>query len=260
MEIRMDGRSALITGASKGLGRAMALKFAESGANVAIAARRPDVLEEARAAIDAAGPGKAVAVSCDVSDAAQLQSMYDTVVAELGQVDVLVNNAGTSKRGPFLELTDEEWQHDFDLKLFAAIRLCRLTFPGMKERKWGRIINILNTGAKAPPAGGAPTAVTRAAGLAMTKVLAGEGAPHNVLVNALCTGLLVTEQHERRHAREQSNISFEEFVAKQGKTVPLGRMGDPEEYANVACLLASDAGSYVTGTAINIDGGRCPVV
>ncbi len=260
MDVRLDGKRALITGASRGLGLAMAKKFASSGGDVAICARRSDVLEEARAEIEAVAEARVAAYRCDVSDAAAINDLYRLFVGDFGQLDILVNNAGTSIRGPFETLTDEIWREDFDLKLFAAIRLARLALPGMKERRWGRILNILNTGAKAPPAEGAPTAVTRAAGMALTKVLAGEGGPHGVLVNALLTGYFVTEQWQRRHARDPKGKTFEEFVVEMGNLVPVGRMGDPEEYANIACFLASDAASYITGTAINVDGGRCPVV
>jgi NAD(P)-dependent dehydrogenase (short-subunit alcohol dehydrogenase family) len=171
-----------------------------------------------------------------------------------------VNNAGTSQRAPFLQVSDALWQDDLDLKLFAAIRLTRLAFPGMIGRRWGRVINVLNTGAKAPPAEGAPTAVSRAAGMALTKVLSQEGAKHNVLVNALLVGLIDSDQHRRRHAAEQSNESYDEWLAKLGKAVPLGRYGKAEEFAATALFLCSDAGGYVTGTAINVDGGRSPVV
>lgn len=264
MQISLQDRTALITGGSRGLGLAMAKKFAGAGADVAIVARRPDVLEEARAAIASVAPAgsasKVVAIRGDVGQAGEVERIFEEAREELGRVDILVNNAGTSATGPFESITDEVWQADFELKLFAAIRLARLALPAMKERAWGRIINVLNSGAKAPPARGAPTAVTRAAGMALTKVLASEYAPHNVLVNAICTGILVTEQWEGRHAGREDGTSFEEFIAEQGKSVPLGRMGDPEEFANLACFLASDAASYITGCAINVDGGRSPVV
>jgi NAD(P)-dependent dehydrogenase (short-subunit alcohol dehydrogenase family) len=239
----------------------MGLAFAKAGAEVALLARREDVLEAAREEIAAAG-GKALAYACDVTDAAALADTFARAEADLGKIDVLVNNAGTSQTGAFLEITDEVWQADFDLKFFAAVRLCRLAFPGMKARRWGRILNVLNIGAKAPGAGSAPTSVSRAAGMALTKVLAGEGAPHNILVNALLTGFIKSEQWTRRHANEAPDKSYDAFlddmVVERG--IPLGRLGETEEFANVACFLASDAGSYVTGTAINIDGGRSPVV
>lgn len=260
MEIRMDGRKALITGGSLGLGRAMAARFVEAGAEVAIASRRAAVLDEAKAEILAQTKGRVETYPCDVADPEQIEELYRRANADLGQIDILVNNAGTSATGKFEEITDEEWQADLDLKLFAAIRLSRLAFPAMKRRRWGRIINVLNAHAKAPAPNSAPTAVSRAAGMALTKVLAGEGAPHNVLVNALCTGLIVTDQWLQRQMRDHSDQTFEQFTADVGKRVPIGRMGEAEEFANAACFLASDAGSYITGTAINVDGGLSPVV
>ncbi len=261
MELRMSGRNALITGGSKGLGLAIARSFAEAGANVAIVAREPQGLEEARSAITgAAANAKVVTVAADVAGADGCRKAFEAADKAFSRVDVLVNNAGTSQRGPFVELTDEIWQHDIDLKLFAAIRLCRLAFPGMKERRWGRIINVLNTGAKAPPPTGAPTAVTRAAGMALTKVLSGEGAPHNVLFNALLVGNIESNQWVKRHAAENKGRSLSDYYAEMGKRIPMGRVGTSQEFANMALFLASDAGSYITGTAINVDGGLSPVV
>ena len=260
MEISLAGRAAIVTGGSRGLGLAIATSFAASGADVAILARRPDVLAEAKEAITRTAKGRVAAFACDVSQASEIARAHAEVTASLGRVDILVNNAGTSRHGAFEDLTDETWQEDLDLKLFAAIRLTRLVWPGMKERRWGRVINVLNIGAKAPAARGAPTAVSRAAGMALTKILAGEGAPHNILVNALLVGIIVSEQWERRHATEGANASFDDYIARMGESVPLKRMGKPEEFASVACFLASDAASYVTGTAINVDGGRSPVV
>lgn len=262
MEARMDGRIALITGGSEGLGRAMAATFAAAGAEVAIAARRRDVLAQAAEDIAAETGQRVIGYPADVADADEVQALWRAVEEDFGRVDVLVNNAGTSQTGAFEEITDEVWQQDLDLKLFAAIRLCRLALPGMKARRWGRIINILNTAAKAPRAGSAPTAVSRAAGMALTKVLAGEGAPYNVLVNGLCTGIIESEQWTRRHqklAPEQSRADFLASMATE-RGLPMGRLGTAQEYANMACFLASDAGSYISGTAINIDGNLSPVV
>jgi NAD(P)-dependent dehydrogenase (short-subunit alcohol dehydrogenase family) len=129
----------------------------------------------------------------------------------------------------------------------------------MKTRKWGRIISVLNIGAKAPGADSAPTSISRAAQLAFTKVLSQEGAPYNVLANSLHVGVIVSDQIVRRHRREGANISLDEMIAQAGRAVPLGRMGRAEEFANVACFMASDAASYVTGTSINVDGGRSPI-
>jgi 3-oxoacyl-[acyl-carrier protein] reductase len=260
MDVRLDGKSAIITGASKGLGLAMAKEFAASGANVAILARDPGGLAEAEATVKAGASGKVATFACDVSKAADISKTFDAVVKAFGQVDILVNNAGTSRAMPSMDITDEIWQEDLDLKLFAAIRLTRLVWPGMKDRKWGRIINVLNLGAKAPKANGAPTAVSRAAGMALMKVLSNEGAPHGILVNGMLVGLIDSEQHRRRHAAGGTNTPYEDFRAKMGANVPLGRIGKAEEFAAMACFLCSDLAGFTTGTAINMDGGASPVV
>ena len=224
----------------------------------ALAGRRKDALDQAKEIIAKVAHTKIVPISADVSRAEDCARAFAEGAKALGQIDVLVNNAGTSQRGDFETVTDAVWQADLDLKLFAAIRLARAALPGMKARKWGRIINILNTGAKAPKASSAPTSVTRAAGMALTKVLANEGAPHNVLVNALLVGLIESEQHEKKVGGNTQKLA--ELYDQMGKGVPLGRVGKAEEFANMALFLASDAGSYITGTAINIDGGTSPVV
>jgi NAD(P)-dependent dehydrogenase (short-subunit alcohol dehydrogenase family) len=260
MEVRLDGRSAIITGASKGLGLAMAKEFAASGADVAILARRADVLEEAKRIVSDGASGRVATFVCDVAKADDISRTFAAVVSAFGKVDILVNNAGLSRALPSDQITDEIWQEDLELKLFAAIRFCRLVWPGMKERKWGRIISVLNLGAKAPRANGAPTAVSRAAGMALMKVLAGEGAPHGILVNGMLVGLIDSDQHVRRHATQGANEPYHEFRAKLGAGVPLGRIGKAEEFAAMACFLCSDLAGFTTGAAINMDGGASPVV
>ena len=259
MEITMKDRVAIVTGGSKGIGIAVARRFAESGARVAILARGADELKAARQQLAKDGLEVRDYV-CDVSKAADISRTYEKVAADFGKVDVLVNNAGTSRAMAFETVTDEIWQEDLDLKLFAAIRLGRLVWPGMRERKWGRIINVLNVGAKAPAAASTPTSVSRAAGMALTKAMANEGGPHNILVNAMLVGLIVSDQWVKRHAAKAPDTDFGAFTRDLAKGVPLGRMGTAEEFANLACFLASEQGSYITGTAINVDGGRSPVV
>jgi NAD(P)-dependent dehydrogenase (short-subunit alcohol dehydrogenase family) len=258
MDIKLTGRKAVITGGSKGIGLAIARTFAEAGADVAIMARGQAALDEAAAAIGTRSGQQVLALSCDVRRADDITAGFARVTAALGHIDILVNNAGTSQAHPFETVTDADWQDDIDLKLFAAIRLIRLAWPGMKERRWGRIINVLNVGAKAPRPASVPTSVTRAAGMALTKALAGEGAPHGILVNGLLVGFIESDQWVQRAAK--LGVPLAEFLANMGKQVPMGRVGTAQEFANVACFLASDAASYVTGTAINVDGDRCPVV
>lgn len=265
MDTSLQGRVALITGGSLGLGLATATAFYRAGARVAIVARRADPLEAARAAIeahaDAAPPGARIAAyTCDVANPEQIVDAHRRIVEALGPIDILVNNAGQSAGGPFMQITDAAWQADLDLKLFAAIRLTRLVWPHMQANRWGRIINLLNVYAKTPDANTAPTSVSRAAGMALSKVLANEGAPHNILVNALLIGFIRSDQIRRRFEASGSNGTLEEFVAAAGARLPMGRMGEPEEVANLALFLASEAGSYVTGCAINMDGGVSRVV
>jgi 3-oxoacyl-[acyl-carrier protein] reductase len=259
MKMSMDGKVAIVTGGSKGIGLAVARAFATAGARVAIVARGADALQAARLSLGTEGLAVRDYV-CDVSKADDIGSAHQRIVSDFGQVDVLVNNAGTSRAMAFETVTDEIWQEDLDLKLFAAIRMSRLVWPGMKARRFGRIINVLNTGAKAPPARSTPTSVSRAAGMALTKAMASEGGEHNILVNALLVGLIVSDQWVRKHATTTTGESFDDFTSNMAQGIPLGRMGSAEEFANLACFLASDLGSYITGTAINVDGGRSPVV
>ena len=260
MNLDLTGKTALITGASLGLGRAMAAALHGAGADVALLARREGLLKKAKSAIEANAGGRVGIYPCDVTDAMAIERVVQQASADLGAIDILVNNAGQSQTGRFEDITDETWRYDLDLKLFAAIRFSRLLFPGMKERRWGRIVNILNTAAKAPPPGSAPTSVSRAAGMALTKVLAGEGAPHNVLVNALLIGSIKSDQVRRAYERSDQSKSLEQFMADAGKSLPMGRMGEAEECANVALFLASEGASYLTGCAINMDGGVSRVV
>ena len=260
MKLSAEGRTALITGGSQGLGFATAKSYAQAGANVAILARRAQPLEDARAVLSRLGGGNVVAFTCDVSSVADLERAHAEVVEALGAVDILVNNAGKSQVGAFETVADEVWSADFELKLFAAVRLTRLVWPGMKARRWGRVINVLNVYAKAPIGGSAPTSVTRAAGLALTKVLAAEGAPHNILVNALLVGSIESEQIKRRHAANRPDQSYEDYIKEFAANIPLKRIGKAEEFGGTALFLGSDAAGYITGAAINIDGGSCPVV
>lgn len=266
MEISLSGRTAIVTGGSKGIGYAIATRFVNSGADVMICARGREALDEAVKSIGAQAAsakggnarGKIAAVAGDVAKPDDVKRIVDETMKTFGKVDILVNNAGVSRAGAFETLTDERMQEDLDQKLFAAIRMTRLVWPQMKERRWGRIINVLNIGAKAPRAASAPTAISRAAGMALTKILAGEGAPHNVLVNALLVGIIEADQHVQ--AAKRTGVPLDEYMAQRTKTIPLGRAGKAEEFANMACFLVSDQGGYITGTATNVDGGTSPVV
>jgi 3-oxoacyl-[acyl-carrier protein] reductase len=251
MEFGLKGKVAIVTGGTEGIGKATALTLAREGAKVAICARGKPLLDAVAAEITKAG-GEVLAVSADMSKAADVERFINEVVKRFGGIDILVNNAGTSKRGKFLELTDDEWAADLELKVFGAVRCSRLAIPHMKKRGGGRIINITISGAKQPAAESYPTSVSRAAGLAITKALSKEFAADNILVNTICIGKIKSGQHERRYTKD--GISADEYYSKLGKDIPLKRAGEAQEVANVITFLASDAASYVTGTSINLDG------
>lgn len=259
MLISLKGRVALITGGSQGLGKAMGMRFAESGADVVLLARRQEVLDQAAQEIASATGQRVKGYACDVSDVSRVEAVYAEIEKDFGKVDILVNNAGSSARHPIESLSMDKLQADIDLKLKPALRLAQLAMPAMKEQQWGRIINVVNIGAKAPPAGTAPTCMTRAAGITMTKVMSKELAADNILVNALCVGQIMSEQWVGYYNNDKPDMTFDEYVAMRGKAIPMQRIGQAEEFANVACFLSSDAASYVTGVAINVDGGMSPV-
>ena len=257
MELGLKGKVAVVTGGTEGIGRASALEFAREGAKVAICARRGDVVAKVVDEIKRAG-GDAFGMAADMSRMEDIERFINAVVKQYGALDILVNNAGTSARGAFLDITDDTWHADLELKLFGAIRCTRLAVPHMRTRGGGRVINITITSAKQPGAGSMPTSISRAAGLALTKALSKEYAADNILVNTVCIGKIKSGQHERRYTK--AGISAEEYYAKDSKAIPLGRFGEVEEAANVIVFLCSAAASYVTGTSVNLDGGMSGVL
>ncbi len=260
MELGLTGKVALITGGTRGIGRATALRLAAEGAHVAVVARRQPLIDDTVAALEAAGPGEAVGIAADANSADDLDRALGVVLERSGRIDILINNVGTSARADFLASDDDLWRSDLDNKLMSAIRLSRGAIPHMPA-EGGRIINVLSTAGKAPPGGSSPTSVTRAAGIALTKVLSKEFAAQGILVNAVCVGLIRSGQHEDRWERQGRSGTLDEFYAAeaQRRGIPLGRAGTAEEVADVIAFLASERASYVSGVAINVDGALSPV-
>lgn len=257
LELGLAGKVAIVTGGSEGLGRACVERFARSGAKVATCARRKDVLERAAREIRRATGGDVLAMTCDVTRAEEVEAFVAATVKRWSVVDILVNNAGTSSAAGFEQVDDAQWQEDLDLKLMAAIRFCRLVIPHMKRRGGGRIINVTTVGGKAPSARSLPTSVTRAAGINLTKSLANEYAADRILVNTICLGVVKSGQWERR-IKGDPEAFYREMAEK--RHVPLGRFGEAAEFADLVAFLCSERAAYITGTAINFDGGMSAAV
>ena len=257
MDLGLNGKVAIVTGGSEGIGRATAILFAQEGASVAIGARRQGPLDEAQAAVEAAG-GDCLAMSMDVTSDDDCERLVADTIERFGGVDILINNAGQSSSGMIESHDIETWAVDLDLKLYGAIRLAKLCAPSMRERGGGRIVNLLNIGCKTPGAGSMPTAASRAAGLAMTKALSKEVASDQILVNAACIGSVDSAQWHCFHQAQMPDATYEEFLATVGERIPVKRIGTSEEAANMIVFLASGPASFISGCAINIDGGASP--
>ena len=264
MDLGLTGKIAIITGGSDGLGKAAATRMATEGAKVALAARDQTRLDSAIADImRTSGSDQVIGISTDVMDESQVVSMVDTVVGTWGGIDILVNNAGTSATGKFEEVAIDTWKYDIQLKVYGAIYCSRAALPHLKESSGGRIINLTTWGGKATPGGTMPTSLSRAAGISLTKAMSKDYASDDILVNTVCVGVIKSGQTDRifETLREANpSLTRDDFHARIASTVPLGRIGESEEVGDVIAFLASERASYVTGTAINIDGGQSPVV
>ena len=242
---------ALVCAASKGLGRASALALARDGVRVAICSRGGKALHNAAAAIESAG-GEVLAIEADLRRAADIARAIEATVAKFGGLDILVTNTGGPPSGPFMSIDETAWKDAIDSLLLSVVRLCRAAIPHMQARGGGRIINVTTVGGKAPAARSLPTSMSRAAGINLTKSLAHEYAPDRILVNTICLGLVKSAQHERR-AKGDLDAYYRELSEK--RKLPLGRFGEAHEFADLVAFLASERAAYITGTAINFDGG-----
>lgn len=261
MELGLRGKVAIITGGSEGIGKATAVRLCQEGVHVTIGARRPEVLQRAAEDIKARTGVEVLAIPTDVGSDAQVQNLVDKTVQRVGGIDILVNNAGGSRAHPFLDAPEETWREDLEIKLFGAIRCSKAVIPHMRQRGGGRIINMTTIGGKAPRKHALPTSVSRAAGINLTKSMANEYAADNILVNTICLGILKSAQWERRFEQQQKpEQSLDDFYREAGKNVPVGRIGEAEEAADLVAFLVSERAAFITGTAINIDGGASAVV
>ena len=265
MDMGLQDKVAIITGGSDGIGKAAALSMAQEGASVVIVARRQDVLDQATQEIMTATEGQVMAISADVTDPGAAKSIVEKTLNQYGRLDILVNNAGTSMAKSFEDVSHEDWEFDFELKVWGAVRLIQESIPQMRKVGGGRIINVTNLGGRTPGPSSMPTSISRAAGIAITKGLSKDLAKDNILVSTVCIGLIKSGQHQRRFdSRVQTDpgLSIDTFYDQlaEGRSVPLGRVGEPEEAGDVITFLASERASYLTGIAVNLDGGASAVL
>ena len=262
MDLQVAGKVALITGGTEGIGRAAAHRLAAEGARVAIAARTQSDLDRVAAQMSAETGSEVIGIATDVRNEQSVKDLIQTVITTWGRLDILVNNAGTSSAARFETMTDDQLDDDFTLKVKGAIYCTRHALPHLKQQQ-GAICNTTTPGGKAPGAGSQPTAMSRAAGISLTKTWATEFAADGVRVNTVCVGFLRSRQHERRweQAKQKNpDLSLDDHYANFNRMIPMGRVGEAQEAGDVIAFLCSAAASYVTGTAINVDGGMSPVV
>jgi 3-oxoacyl-[acyl-carrier protein] reductase len=266
MELGLEGRGCVVTGASRGIGLATARTLVSEGARVLLVARDRGRLEEAVEKCRAgAPPGAAEGLAADVAD----RTTPDRIVAEcterFGRVDVLVNNAGTTRRRPLAELTDDDGSEQWELHVMASLRLMRAAAPAMAEHGYGRIVNVASSSGKRPSPTNAAYSVTKAAQLSLSRVFADEYAARGVLVNSVAPGPVETPLWLEpgglaEQAAAAAGTSREEALASAASKVPLGRLGSAEEIAAVIVFLCSERASNVAGAAWSVDGGSVPVI
>jgi NAD(P)-dependent dehydrogenase (short-subunit alcohol dehydrogenase family) len=260
MDLQLEGKVFLVTGGSSGLGLALGERLLSEGARgVALMARDGERLATAAGSLREAG-GDVLELAGDVRRIEDLTRLHHDALERWGRIDGVANNAGELSGGAFADHDDAVWEEDLALKLMGAVRLTRLALPSLRESR-GSVLNTLAISGKAPEAFTTPTSVSRAAGLALTKALSRELAPEGIRVNAVLIGVIESGQL-RRYAAEAGITPqeyYERMVSSSGG-IPLGRVGHPGEFADLACFLLSPRASYVTGAAVNLDGGLSPVV
>lgn len=257
MDFGYEGKAVVITGSSKGIGRQTAEEMLKLGAKVMLVARGEEALVRAQKELSAYG--KVEYIVQDVTEAGAGETIINAVIDKFGRLDVLVNNAGGAFAESFEDVEVSDWEDDLNLKLMSAVKMSKAALPHLKENG-GAILNLTAIAGKAPGASTLPTAVSRSAGLSMTKAMSKDLGKYNIRVNAVCIGLIRSDQIEKMWQRQAPELSWEEFATTGHDNTPLGRIGETTEAANVITFLCSDLASYITGTAVNIDGGASPAL
>ena len=253
MDLGLTGKVALVTAASKGMGKASAMGLAAEGARIVMCARTESDLKVAADEIRARTKAEVLAMPADVTRKDDVTALVDHAMTTFGRIDVLVANAGGPPRGYFEDMTDEQWQGAFDVSLLSVVRLVRGVLPSMKAHRWGRILTIQSVSVKQPIPELLLSNAVRPGVAGMMKTLAGQLGKDGITVNTVCPGKIMTDRF--LGGQKLSGLSREEFLARAVEDVPVRRIGTPEEFANVVVFLASERASYVTGVAVQVDGG-----
>jgi 3-oxoacyl-[acyl-carrier protein] reductase len=256
MNLGLQGKNALVIASSQGLGKAIAKKLSEQGVNVMISSREQEKLKAVKKELEQTSKGRIEYKACNIKDKNEIKTLVDKTISEFGSIDLLVNNAGGPPAGTFEEMTDEDWQHAFELNLLSYIRITREVLPHMKK-SGGKIVNIASSSVKEPIPGLILSNTFRTGIVGLTKTLASEFASYNILINTVAPGRIATDRVAflDENAANKQGITKEEIEEKMKKVIPLGRYGEPEEFANYVCFLLSDTNSYMTGQTFLIDGG-----
>jgi 3-oxoacyl-[acyl-carrier protein] reductase len=257
MDLGLKNKVALVAAGSRGLGRAVAEELAAEGASLLLCARDAQTLAETAAAIAESSGAHVLAVPADVTVIDDIKRLVEAGIERFGRIDILVTNAGGPPAGTFDKLTREQWDEAIRLTLLSAVELARQVLPGMKERRWGRIINITSIAVKQPVDGLLLSNSLRAGLTGFARTLANEVAPDGITVNNVLPGYTRTErlEHLVEFMAEKQGISVDDFRGTWEKEIPMGRLGDPRELAATVAFLASERASYITGTSIQVDGG-----